>query len=180
MRIATRGTMETGIPDAAIYATVDYAQIRDVLTSLAIGSSDVFVDVGCGRGRVLCCAARIDCQAVVGVDMSPELCADARANAARMRFRRTPITVHEVEAQNFDYSGATALYFFNPFGAVTLDAVLSKLRADTSGSPLRLAFVNIAPHTQGVFALHDWLKLQAFWPAEAGGIHPVAFYARVG
>ncbi|MGN6488355.1 MAG: class I SAM-dependent methyltransferase [Devosia sp.] len=176
--INTRGILETDIPDAQIYGTVDYPHVRSVLAALALTPSDVFIDVGCGRGRVLCCAALQDCAAVVGVELSPELCAEARVNGQKMRGRRTSIEVYQVAAQDFDYQGATALYFFNPFGAATLDLVLAKIRADTSGAPIRMAFVNIAEHTERVFNNHSWLALQEFWPAWKLGGMPVAFYSR--
>jgi hypothetical protein len=165
--------VDTTFPDAEIYASVDYARIRKVLAALTLTPNDV--GVGCGRGRVVCCAARYNCAQVLGV----ELCADARSNAAHMRGRKSSISIHEGAAQEFDYHGATTLYFFNPFGAATLDKVLCKLRNDLAGAPVRLAFVNIASFTSEVFSRHDWLQLQDIWPSQGEGVHPAAFYARV-
>src|SRR3954470_21687653 len=118
--ISTRGTVEVDHFDSERYATLSYLLIWRILDHLALGPSDTFVDIGSGKGRVLCCAARYHVQQVVGVDLSEPFCATARENARRMRGRRAPISIHTAMANNFDYSAATVLFLFNPFGAATL------------------------------------------------------------
>src|SRR5262245_17113716 len=98
---------------------MDYTSTWRVLRHLALQPSDVFVDVGCGKGRVLCCAARQPVAQVIGVDLSAELCREATENARRLRGRQAPIEVVNTFAQDFDYSEATVVYFFDPFGADT-------------------------------------------------------------
>ena len=126
--ISTRGILEIDNPDSVHYATMSYATIRKVLDSLTLGSGDVFVDIGCGKGRVLCCAARYPIREAIGVDISVELCSQARANAERLRGRQSPVLVHNVLAERFDYGQGTVFMMFNPFGAVTLNMVLEKIR----------------------------------------------------
>ena len=55
--IATAGVETTRHrPGATYYATVDYAQTNRVLRRLDLQTSDTFVEVGAGKGRVLCLA----------------------------------------------------------------------------------------------------------------------------
>jgi SAM-dependent methyltransferase len=156
--------------DAVYYATIDYSLIHEVINRLSLKPDDIFVDVGCGKGRVLCLAARHRCRKVIGIEYSDEFCDEARANANRMRGRRTPILVLSEIAEDFDYSYATVLYFFNPFGAPTLNLVLEKIRTDTSGRPIRMAFVNVTAAQAEVFAKHVWLDGYETWETRVGSV----------
>lgn len=160
-------------PDSVHYATMSYASIRDVLRHLALDSSDVFVDIGSGKGRVLCCAARYPVKQVVGVDLSDALCRVARENARRMRGRRAPISVEAMEAQRFDYSAATVLFLFDPFGEATLSPLLEKV-ADDVRSPVRIAYAN--PSHDEVFERQPWLECTDRWKRTPRTEHAVSFY----
>ena len=175
--ISTRGIVDVRRRDSAHYATVNYSTVWRVLNHLALAPSDTFVDIGCGKGRILCCAARYPCKQVVGVDLSAGLCADARANAERVRGRKAPILVYQGNAESFDYSDATVCFLFHPFGATTLDLVLDKIRQDTHGRGVRIAFENPDTAQQTVFARHGWLDRYAFWDRRTHRTqHSVAFY----
>jgi len=176
--ISTRGWMPIDFPDSVHYATMNYSTIWSVLEHLRLRAGDVFVDIGSGRGRVLCCAGRLRVSRVLGVEVSADLCRQARTNAERMRGRRTPITVVASPAQCFDYSAATAVYLFDPFGATTLTAVLAKVRRDRRGRQVRFAYAN-PTHTE-VFDRQGWLEPTARWDrADTGGEHTIHFYRSV-
>src|SRR4051794_27662217 len=70
LAISTRGVIPVAHEDSHHYATMNYRTIWPILDHLALGPSDVFVDVGCGKGRVLCCAAHYPVGKVIGVDLS--------------------------------------------------------------------------------------------------------------
>lgn len=179
--VATRGVQDIDHDDAVQYATMAYGTIWRILRHLHLSDRDVFVDVGCGKGRVLGCAARHPIEHVYGVDVSSEMCALARRNAGRLRRRRAPITVSNRVAQDFDYSGATVLFLFDPFGAETLGQVLDKVRADTDGRAgtgdrgLRLAYAN--PTQDAVMRAQPWLEPAGRWSRSGDRVeHAVAFY----
>jgi hypothetical protein len=168
--IATGGSESTRYrPGAVFYATVDYSETRRVLRRLALRPDDTFVDVGAGKGRALCLAARYRMQRAVGMECAPHLAEIARSNAARMRGKQTPIEVHTQAAEDFDYSAATVLYLFNPFEANILDLVLNKVAADRAGKALRLAFVMESPAQKAVFVKHKWLICDDRW-GDGGGL----------
>jgi cyclopropane fatty-acyl-phospholipid synthase-like methyltransferase len=173
--------LEIDHADAVHYATMGYGLVGRILDHLQLRPDDVFVDIGCGRGRVLCCAARHPIEHVYGVDVQPQLCDAARANAERLRGRRAPITVRNDVAQDFDYAGATVLYMFDPFGADTLRLVLDKVRADTDGRAgggaraIRIAYAN--PTHEHVLREQPWLEPTERWDAAEHRIeHSVAFF----
>lgn len=172
--VSTRGTEPAERDDAVYYASVDYSDTRDVLRRLALKDTDVFADIGSGKGRVVCLASRMSVRKVLGVECSPKLSRLARANVRRMRGRRAPAEIHTVAAEEFDYSGVSAAYLFNPFEANVLDTVLHKMRSDRAGRSVTLAFVMESPAQRGVFDAHSWLVCRRRWTDGAG--HPVAIY----
>jgi SAM-dependent methyltransferase len=173
--ISTRGLVPIDYPDSVHYATMRYTTIRAVLHHLDLTSSDVLVDIGCGKGRVLCCAARHPVKQVIGVELSEPLCQEARVNAQRLRGRRAPIAVENVLAQDFNYAPATVLFLFDPFGAASLGRVLEKISRDTRGHDVRLAYAN--PTHDEVFRAQPWLSGGEFWAKPQTGLeHDVAFY----
>ncbi len=173
--ISTRGIVDVDHPDSYHYASMSYETIRDVLDFMSLEKDDVFVDIGCGKGRVLSLAARHTVRKVIGVDLSKEFCEIARANAGRLRGRKSPVEVHNSNAEKFDYSEGTAFILFNPFGPSTLNAVLSKVHHDVRSRPVRIAYAN--PVHDDVFAGHTWLEQYERWDREKLGIeHSVSFY----
>ena len=166
--------MPTDKPGAVYYASVPYFQTRKVLKRLDLQPSDIFVDVGAGKGRVLCLAAQHRVRKVIGVEYSSELASIARRNVSRLRGKQSPVEVHSQAAEDFDYSAASVLYFFNPFEANVLDVVLHKLNLDRAGKAMRLAFVMESPEQRAVFLKHKWLECYARWDEAVGP--PVALY----
>jgi predicted RNA methylase len=169
--ISSRGTVDIENPDSVYYATMDYSAISKVLQRLELQPFDVFVDIGCGKGRVLCCVALAHLRKAIGIDVSPELSAIARKNAQRLRGRHTPIAIYTGMAQDFDYSEGTVFFLFNPFGARTLDACLAKIHSDVANRPVRIAYAT--PTHNAVFDKHDWLERYDDWES-------VFFYRSVG
>ena len=175
--ISTRGVVPVAHEDSHHYATLSYTTIWSILNRLSLGPSDVFVDIGSGKGRVLCCAARYPVGQVVGVDLSEPFCEEARANARRLRGRHAPISVEVSLADAFDYSAASVLFLFDPFGPKTLGPLLEKIGREPHRD-VRIAYAN--PTYDEVFERQTWLERSERWDAAASGIeHSVSFYRSV-
>ena len=132
-------------PDYVHYQPAAYRDLREIFALLQLQSHDVFVDLGCGMGRVVCLAATHPVKSVVGVDISPELCAIARRNleriAAKIQSRETAIT--QSDAAAFKIPPQTSVIFlFNPFSGAVLQQVLGNIRdsVEKNPRPLRLLF----------------------------------------
>jgi SAM-dependent methyltransferase len=113
---------------------------------LAIEQADIdpeefcFVDVGCGKGRPLIIASQYGFRRLIGVEYSASLCRTAERNLALCGAQNAEIAA--ADAAEFDYPRAnTFAFFFHPFQADVLDAVLERLRAATSGHQLVIAYV---------------------------------------
>ena len=76
------------------YATIGYQHLRKILRVVSPGPKDVFYDIGCGMGRILCVAAQQPVRKCAGVELQITLlCQIARRNAASLRGRKAPIEI---------------------------------------------------------------------------------------
>jgi hypothetical protein len=182
LNIATAGRREIAHPDSIRYEPLPYFAVFKIMQRLALGPRDVAVDVGSGMGRAVCSAALYRVAEVQGVEIDADLNAIAAANVARMRGRRAPIRLHCQSATEFDFTPATVLLFFNPFGAATMRQVLARIRTSWSENPrpLRIAYINAT--CAHLLAAEPWLELAECWEMAAWSRvkTPVKFYrARV-
>src|SRR5689334_19465270 len=94
-RLHVRTTGHRGVEghDVGPYSTFAYSAINRILDELSLTPDDVFIDIGCGKGRVVCCAARRGIKQVIGVDIDEELCATARSNAEHLAGRHSPVQI---------------------------------------------------------------------------------------
>jgi len=133
------------------YEPLPYSGLREITSRLQLSGDDVFYDLGCGKGRVLCWLAREPIARCVGVEFDPKLAGAARANAASVVGARAQIEVRTGDAAAQDYSDATVVFLYNPFGVDVLRAVLEKLAASLAASPRRLRLAYASPTHIEVF-----------------------------
>lgn len=92
-----------------------------------------FVDMGCGKGRVLLLASELPFARIVGVEFAPELAKIARQNIkknCRADRRCHAIEVLTMDATDYRFpQGSQLLYFANPFARVVMDKVRRNLEA---------------------------------------------------
>ena len=119
-----------------------------ILDALRLSEDDVVVDLGCGRGRVVCCAALRRVRGVIGVEYEEELARIARENADRLRGRHSPVTIVHGGAQDFDYAAGTVFYLYNPFGAEILGQVMTRLKQSLARRSHPIRIVYMKPHCE--------------------------------
>jgi len=152
--------------DYHYYSTISYRATLFILSHVGLGPDDVFVDIGCGKGRVLCSASRLGIREAIGIEVDPHLSQIASANARRVRGRTCPVTVLNLRAEDWDYSKGSVFYLFNPFGAQTMDVVLKRVKKSWDARPRRLTFIYVNPVHESVVADCSWLSLANRWHAE--------------
>jgi SAM-dependent methyltransferase len=139
-------------PDAVYYSASPWWILRWLLPHSEVRPSDVFVEFGCGKGRVVLDAARrYPFARVVGVELSADLSDVARRVVARERRRlRCPDVVIET-ADATEYAvpdDMTHAYLYNPFNGETFERVCANIVAslDRAPRPLRLIYLNPVEH----------------------------------
>jgi SAM-dependent methyltransferase len=170
--ISTTGSER--VPSDAVfipYVPIPYRAIFPILSELGLTADDVFVDVGCGKGRMVCCASRWPARKVVGIDFDEKLVQSARQNASRVRGRKAQIECSQARAEAFDYRDATVVYLYHPFSRPIMEQFLERLdRTRSKHTPLRIVYAN-AVHDDA-FAESGWLRKQAEWPESNIGGFP--------
>jgi len=156
--IDTEGSQEVDRPDANRYATFAHHSIEVILARLALKPDDVFVDIGCGKGRVVCRAARHRIKQVIGVDIDKNLCQQAEQNAARLKGANAPIRIVNLPAQEFDYDDCTVFLLFNSFGAATLEQVLATIERSLAKQPRAIRFAYVNPFHERLMQQSTWLE----------------------
>ena len=119
--------------------------------SLRISDYD-FIDLGCGKGRVLLLAGELPFRSVTGIELNPALCAVAEENVRRWR-RRTVSGLIEVVCGDVLSAPIPALlspdrpvvlFLFNSFGLEVIQPLLDKLIAAARArtAPIDLLYVH--------------------------------------
>ena len=153
--------IETLVPDwqgLHDYAPTSFRAFRAFMSAVPIEAGrDVFVDIGCGKGRVLILAAQYPFRRIIGVEIARPLAAAAVRHVARMRRAACgDVTVWNGRASQFPIPrDATVLYLFNPFHGRELRDVLERLRRSLEASPRRVHLIVNNP-------VHLWKELHAF------------------
>ena len=136
-----------------------YRVLFKLFEAINFGPGDCLVDYGCGRGRVMCIAARMNVARVAGVEINPDSAAWAKRNLENLRGRKVvDWSVEAGSAADFDCSGGTVFYFYNPFGGALFTSVIGKVRASAaqSGKPVRIVYIN--PTCRAELDRADWLR----------------------
>jgi SAM-dependent methyltransferase len=123
---------------ATIYRTTPERFIRHLISQLGIDYREYdFVDIGCGKGRVLLIASNYPFRSISGVEVSPAVYVVAKNNLQIYKCveqKCFTIQIHNQDARKFEPSIAnTVFYFYEPFDAIVLAAVLTKIASTLRG-----------------------------------------------
>lgn len=179
--IETTGFLASTVPGGVHYTPLPYQVIRRILDRLELSPNDVFVDIGCGKGRVVSCACRRALRKVVGVEVNEVLLQQAIANVARVRNGKSPFEGQAVLAETYDYSDATAIYLYNPFDRPIMEQVFARIGESYRRQPrrLRVAYANCLH--EDCLRQTGWLVKREEWSASRfpGFGCPISFWSSV-
>jgi len=106
------------------YQPTQVIPLRRLFKELEIPRDKVFVDLGCGKGRVLLVAAEAGFRDLRGVEFSSELCEVATANCARYSEKTGSQAVFRIvhsDVVDYPMKDADIFFLFNPFDAQGID-----------------------------------------------------------
>jgi SAM-dependent methyltransferase len=136
------------------YEGSQWPALSFALRDLDPAPSDVFVDLGSGKGKGMLIATGLPYGRVVGVEIDSELAESAKRNLARARRRSPAGRVEQEIADILDWpipDDATTIFMFNPFFGETFRAVMEKVFDSYDRNPRDLHVVYDFPWE------HDWL-----------------------
>jgi predicted RNA methylase len=135
------------------YAGCQWPALRHALSELNPDGSEVFVDLGSGKGKALLVAGRLSYQKVVGVELDAEIAECAKRNLARARPKLKAVVDSQVcNALEWPIpDDAGTIFMFNPFFGHTFREVSARIFDSYDRNPRRLHIVYAHPWE------HDWL-----------------------
>jgi 16S rRNA G966 N2-methylase RsmD len=149
------------------YTPLPYPMIFKMLAQLQLKETDVFVDVGAGKGRVTCCVSRTAIARVVAIEVNEELLQQTIKNGKVVRGRRTSIDPLLISAADYSYSDATVIYLYNPFNGPIVKEVLDSLSRSYYQRPRPMRIVYANPVHEELFDSCEWMMKYDEWPADA-------------
>ncbi|MCQ2192067.1 MAG: class I SAM-dependent methyltransferase [Paludibacteraceae bacterium] len=144
-----------------------YWVLDEIFCNITLTENDSFVDVGCGKGRVLAFLLRNKAKcSISGIELNEEV-----ANYAKAWSKRYPnVTVLNENAFEIDYNQFTVLFLFRPFETETFRKFIEKIEQEIS-HPIRFIYY---ADTQSGNLLKDrpgWLMKQRNWVWKKYGLY---------
>lgn len=155
---------EMGVEDDEYheYEPSGWRTLRSALRGIEIGQDDGFVDIGCGKGRVLLQASRRSFGRVLGVELLPELADQARElidnSGRRRRCRTVEVIVADVTRWELP-DDITIVYTYNVLSGESLQLMLDRLAESVQRLPRRLLFIYANPEHEEEVLAHPALEL---------------------
>jgi SAM-dependent methyltransferase len=120
---------ESRFQDLGAYPTMsaEYGAIEMMFREFPLDANDVFVDVGCGFGRVISwlLLKKSPCKKYYGVELDPDVAA-----ITEKRFKEYPqVSILNGNILDVLPRDGTVFWLYNPFDVCVLDAFLSKLES---------------------------------------------------
>jgi len=121
------------------YGATKQRPFVELLERIAPPRDCTFVDVGCGKGKVLLMAMDYGFHHVTGIEFSPELCDFARKNIEVVRRRRGlkgEIEVLECDATDYVVRHQDTIFFlFHPFDDFIMSIFIDNIAASVKSHP---------------------------------------------
>ena len=156
--------------DGINYQSPDYWNLRKVANILKprLSSSDVFYDLGSGKGRIMCFMARKPIKRVVGIELSEYLCEIAKQNADNLRGKNAEIIIECKDVVQADLSDGTIYFMYNPFGSDTMKVVINKIENSLLINPREITIVYYNSVHEYILSLCKSLQMYHFFNTATG------------
>ena len=139
---------------ATIYMPISYLLLQAIFKQLPLKPATHFLDIGCGKGRILCVAASQGYNKVTGIDFSKELCSDAIANLALVKINYPALQYKVIvkDAMNYEIpSDVDRIFLFNPFDIVVMGAVVFNIMESAQEFPREIYVIYANPIYASLF-----------------------------
>jgi len=158
------------------YVASNWGVLKKILEPREIGPGDVLLDVGCGKGAVLCQAMAYPFARIIGTDLSPDMCAAATRNVATFsrRYPSANVAVVRADAATDPVpDDVTVVYLFNPFIGDVFNAFGDRLMESLARSPrpLRLVYNNPVMHDELLHRGFRLVRTAEFWARPRSVVH---------
>jgi len=142
------------IDHSNIYMPASYDLLEDVFAKTNVSDFKHLLDIGCGKGRVLCVAAQLGVKKVSGIDFSKEFCAAANKNllTTQRTFSDLDFKIYNNDAFYFKIAeDVDCIFMFNPFNDVIMSGVLENIEISLEEHPRKMTIIYFNPLQKHLF-----------------------------
>ena len=132
------------------YGTIAPYFIQKILELVKFDTSDIFVDLGCGKGRVLLIASKFNIKKVIGIEFSPELYLIAQNNigncSSNNHFNTEKINIIQKDVLEYVFNHhETVFYLYNPFSNKILNMICDQIKGSLIINIRRIIIIYVNP-----------------------------------
>ncbi len=146
--------------DGQVYVPTPFLLLQRIMDYVKPGGEDIFLDFGCGKGRVVFFASMWKLKKVIGVELNQERFEAAQRNLAHFKLNKTPIELVNADAVHYRVKDETIFFLFDPFGRETLRKVIQSIGDSLreNARPVRIIYYH--PVYQEILDDQGWLMLE--------------------
>ena len=147
--------------DSSSYVPTPYKDMEKMFAGLDLGPDDVFVDLGCGKGRVIFSVAAKRLKKVIGVEARRDMFEIASRNLKGLKIKNTPVEIVHADAASFDMREGTVFFMFQPFGKRTRSKVMGNIKDSLGHNPRKVRIVCYGGPDSDALEDCDWLARES-------------------
>ncbi len=137
-----------------LYMPVPYNILNHFFKKVNLNDCNHLLDIGCGKGRVMCVAASYGAKKITGLDFSKTLIDAASQNIeiVQKQFLNTKFSL--VVNNAFHYKIPTSVdcvFLFNPFNETVMRGVIHNILKSLQKKPRQLTVIYICPEEKQLF-----------------------------
>jgi len=134
-------------------------QAQRILGLCKFSTNDVFVDIGCSTGRVLCIAQSLGVKQAVGIEINPKYAKRAEINTAiTSKLYGAHCKILCANAAETTCDDGTYYYLFNPFSRNIIRSALTLIKQTLDRNPRKIKIIYSLPMFCDEIDVLPWLK----------------------
>lgn len=158
------------VRNARDYEPTDPELFEQMMSEVRLSPEQLsFIDLGAGKGRVLCLAAQFQFKQVIGVELFSPLVEQAQKNLRALPsswVRASHLSCVKADAGKFRFPvGPKVVYMFNPFRTQVLQQVLNNLRVryedEVKQKIVPIYILYLEPVFEELLDTQPWLERRA-------------------
>jgi SAM-dependent methyltransferase len=114
------------------YMPTGVLPFKKLMKEIDFPKESVFVDVGCGKGRLLLLASQYGFKKILGIEFSHQLYEEAKKNIAQFQKKNGKrLNIDLIESDVVDYvieSNQNVFFLYNPFSAQVMTRFLENIK----------------------------------------------------
>ena len=157
---------------ASMYQPTHVYPLKKLFEELNIPQGKIFIDLGCGKGRVLLVASEFGFKELRGIEFASELCKTAVTNCSVYKDKtgtKAEFQIIESDVVDYDIHDEDVFFMFHPFDDFVLRQVLRKITLSLLMNKRKIWIIYRNPvHKDIIGRMKEFIKVKdvIFWGSD--------------